>query len=221
MASVLLLMFGPPQSGKGTYGRRLSRMIGIPYVSVGDAIRERLKEDEGWFGGRFSMEMHDRGEFCPSEMVRALVTEMVESSPGPCILDGYPRNAVQFSALMEMDVPFSLIHLNVPDEELVQRASGRRVCSRCGEVFNLDNPNMQTGHDGECTACGGEVVKRGDDDEETVRRRLSKYRAETAEVLDLCLGNADAVVPFRSTDDDVDEECERMLEAMRDAGIDV
>jgi len=127
MASDLLLMFGPPQSGKGTYGRRLSRMLGIPYVSAGESIRDRLKSDEGWFQGRYSMEMHDRGEFCPPELVRALVAELVESCPGPCILDGYPRNSSQFSDLMEMGVPFSLIHLNVPDEELVRRASGRRV----------------------------------------------------------------------------------------------
>lgn len=219
MASGLILMFGPPQSGKGTYGRRLSRTLEIPYVSAGEAIRERLREDESWFGGRYSMEMHDRGEFCPPELVRALVEELVDGTPGTCILDGYPRNASQFSDLMEMGLPFCLVHLNVPDEDLVRRASGRRVCSECGEVFNFDNPNMQAGPDGRCTICDGEVVKRGDDDEETVRRRLAKYHAETAEVLDLCGGHANAVIAFRSTDDDVDEECDRLIDDLRVAGV--
>lgn len=134
MATGLLLMFGPPQSGKGTYGKRLSRMLGIPFVSAGESIRKRLREDEAWFGGRYSMELHDQGEFCPPDLVRALVEDLVGISSGQCILDGYPRNSDQFADLMEMGLPFTLIHLDIPEDELVRRASGRRVCSDRGTL---------------------------------------------------------------------------------------
>lgn len=221
MATGLLLMFGPPQSGKGTYGRRLSRMLGIPFVSAGESIRKRLREDEAWFGGRYSMELHDQGEFCPPDLVRALVEDLVGSSSGLCILDGYPRNSDQFADLMEMDLPFTLIHLDIPEDELVRRASGRRVCSECGEVYNVDNPHMQTAPDGRCSLCGADVIKRGDDEEDTVRRRVAKYRNETAEVIGLCRDDAFAVVTFRSGDDDVDEECGHLIEALSSAGVEI
>lgn len=133
----MLLMFGPPQSSKGTYGKRLSRMLGIPFVSAGESIRKRLREDEAWFGGRYSMELYDQGEFCPPDLVRALVEDLVGISSGQCILDGYPRNSDQFADLMEMGLPFTLIHLDIPEDELVRRASGRRVCSECGKVYNV------------------------------------------------------------------------------------
>ena len=212
---MIILMFGPPQSGKGSLGRRISRSLEVPYFAAGEEIRKRLKEDPAWFQGRYSMEMHDRGEFCPPEMVRDLVFDLLRGAALNCVLDGYPRNVDQFKMMEELGATYTVAHLIVPEEELVRRASHRRICSECGEVFQLGNPHMLPRDDGRCTTCGGEVIQRGDDDEATVRSRYAKYQAETEPVLEALEDMADYYVDFvPSGGQDVDAEAQELIDQM-------
>lgn len=161
------------------------------------------------------MEMHDQGEFCPPELVRDLVFDLVRRSNLNCILDGYPRDVNQFLMMEELGADYTVVHLVVPEEELVRRASGRRICSECGEVFQLTNPNMLPGENGECTICGGAVVSRGDDNDETVLKRIAKYRAETEVVMDAIGRTSSKMISFVSPcNDDIDSEADRLVEIL-------
>ena len=215
---MITMMFGPPQSGKGTLGRRISRSLGLDYISAGEEIRTRLKQDEGWFLGRYSMSMHDRGEFCPPDIVRALVFELLRATDLNCILDGFPRNLDQLGMMGELGASYTVVYLVVPEEELVRRASGRRICSACGEVFQVGNPYMLPPGDGHCTTCGGEVIRRGDDEPGVVLDRLARYREETEPVLAALRAMADHEVDFvPSGGPDVEAEAGRLVNILRGA----
>jgi adenylate kinase len=212
---MIILMFGPPQSGKGTLGRRISRTLGIPYYAAGEEIRRRLRENPGWFQGRYSQEMHDDGMFCPPDLVRDLMFGLLRDAGLNCVLDGYPRNMDQFEMMGELGAKYTVAHLVLPDEVLVRRASNRRVCSECGEIFQIGNPFLLPPEDGVCGQCGGDIVQRGDDEEETVRVRLRKYRDETLPTLQSLRERADHHIDFTpSGTNDVDAEAQELLDMM-------
>ena len=173
-----VVMCGPPGVGKGTQARRLGAVRGIPQISTGDILREAVQA--GTELGRAAKAIIDRGELVSDKIMVGIVRERLAKGDvqDGFILDGFPRTVAQASALDEMlkaRDPLIIIELAVPDEELVQRLSRRRVCGRCGAVYAARDAEPPT----TCAACGGDLVLRSDDREDVVRERLTVYQRQT------------------------------------------
>lgn len=181
-----IILFGPPGAGKGTQAKTIADRAMVPHVSTGDIFRKNLKE--GTPLGQLARSYMQRGELVPDSVVCDLVNDRLAQADaaGGSLLDGFPRTVVQAGLLSAwlhdhgrtVDAVISLV---VPDDVLVRRLSGRRTCLGCGATYHIDhNPPAV---DGVCDACGGGVVQREDDREETVRARIETYHRETAAVL--------------------------------------
>lgn len=180
-----LIIMGPPGAGKGTQGARLAETFGIPRLSTGDMIRAALKAGTE-LGGQVR-EFYEAGKLVPDEVVLGLIAEAFDEpkSQNGFVLDGFPRTVPQADGLAELLSERGLrldavLSLEVPDEELVERISGRRVCSSCGTVTHV----QEVGEERECPECKGELIQRSDDQAETVRTRLAVYRDETEPLLE-------------------------------------
>lgn len=181
-----LILMGPPGCGKGTQGKKLEARYGIPQLSTGDMLRVAVRN--GTPIGREAKGFMDRGELVPDQVIIGIMRERLSASDcsGGYILDGFPRTIEQAKAL---DVLFAeagqqltaVIDLDVADEEVVRRLSGRRQCRACGTGFHVVFHKPQ--QDGRCDACGGELYQRDDDNEKTIRDRLSVYNRQTAPLL--------------------------------------
>jgi len=181
---VRLVLLGPPGAGKGTQADRLSERFGIPHIASGDLFRENLAR--GTELGTLAKSFMDRGDLVPDDVTVAMVVEGLRQAPDGFILDGFPRTIGQAEALeRELEAggtPLDVVVAFIIEEELaVKRIAGRRTCAGCQRVYNveLDPPKVE----GQCDACGGRLVHRADDKEETVRRRLEVYRESTAPLL--------------------------------------
>lgn len=183
---MFILFLGAPGAGKGTQAVRLSEKLGIPHISTGDMFREAVSK--GTELGKKAKEYMDRGELVPDEIVIGIVKERI-SQPDcekGCILDGFPRTVAQAealdSALSELGkkVDF-VINVEVSEDEIIKRLTGRRTCRSCGAVYHVVfNPPK---NDNLCDVCGGELYQRDDDTEETVRNRLKVYEEKTAPLI--------------------------------------
>lgn len=186
-AATRLVLLGAPGAGKGTQAVRLADAEGIAHVATGDMFRGAVRE--GTPLGREVQRYLDAGRLVPDEVTIALVRERL-SRPDCArgfVLDGFPRTVPQAEALDrllgEMGAPLGcVINLEVAEESLVRRLSGRRVCPACGASYNVYSAPPRS--EGRCDRCGGELTQRGDDREETVRRRLEVYRQQTAPLID-------------------------------------
>lgn len=175
-----LVLLGPPGAGKGTQGALLADRKNLARLSTGDLLRRAVRDHTEL--GRRAQGFMEAGELVPDEVILGLVREFLETTEPGVIFDGFPRTLVQAEALEAIldEVRRSLhavVVLEVSDDVLVQRISGRRSCPDCGQVYNvyLDPPAT----DDICDACGAALVQRPDDQEDTVRRRLQVYRART------------------------------------------
>ena len=178
-----MILIGPPGAGKGTQAKRLMERLGIPQISTGDMFRAAVAG--GTPMGLKAKEYMDKGELIPDDVVIGVVKERL-SSPD-CnkgfILDGFPRTLDQAKALDKIlgDMGSRLDHvivIEVPDDALVERLTGRRTCRKCGYMHHIkfDTPKK----DGICDKCGGELYQRDDDKEQTIRERLKTYHSQTA-----------------------------------------
>ena len=187
MAHLNLILLGPPGSGKGTQGERLQEDLELPYYATGDILRAAVRE--GTAIGLEAKEYMDRGDLVPDEVIIGVIAERIASPEAAhgFILDGFPRTLPQAEALEEKLDEISLqigavILIDVPDEEIVRRLSGRRVCTEADHVYHVDfNPPEQ---EGICDIDGSELVIRDDDSTETVRNRLVQYHEKTAPLVD-------------------------------------
>lgn len=178
---------GPPGAGKGTQARRLAESGGICQISTGDLLR--AAQAEGSELGRQAETYMKAGELVPDDVILDLVDEALErpECAGGVVFDGFPRTVEQardLDRLLERrgEGIDAVVAIEVPEEELVARLSGRRICKKCGMMYHIrfDPP----GDEGHCDACGGDLYQRPDDLPETVQRRLAVYRDETRPVLD-------------------------------------
>ncbi len=174
MKSVIVLL-GPPGSGKGTQGEKLSEELGYVRLSTGDMLREAVRN--GTELGKKAKAFMDSGALVPNDLIIGLMKEKIAQANGGVILDGFPRTVEQADALaQQLDVDLAL-NLDVDDDELVNRLTKRRSCPDCNAVYHLVyNPPKA---EGVCDKCGGKLYQRDDDKEETVLNRLKVYRENT------------------------------------------
>ena len=181
------VLMGPPGAGKGTQAALLAGKLGIPHISPGDMFRRASRS--GTPLGRLASSFMERGALVPDEVTNALIEERLAEADcrAGFILDGFPRNLPQAEALRAMleklELPFAgVISIEVPEEALVRRSVGRRVCRQCGATYHLETHPPAVS--GVCDVCGGEVALRADDREDIVKSRLQVYREATAVLLD-------------------------------------
>jgi adenylate kinase len=182
-----IVMLGAPGAGKGTQADILSQEMNLPHIASGDLFRQALdkKTDVGLSAKGYM----DKGELVPDEIAIKMVLERMDQPDcaSGCLLDGFPRTLQQAKvldkALMEQRKNIEMaIYIEVPNEELVKRLSGRWLCRSCQTPYHITNSPPKT--PGKCDRCGGELYQRPDDREETVRERLNVFFAQTVPILD-------------------------------------
>lgn len=192
-----LILFGPPGAGKGTQAQRLVEILSIPQISTGDMMRAERKSGSE-LGQRFDHYM-SQGLLVPDELVLELFAQRIaqDDAKTGAIFDGYPRTEAQAEALDRLLADQGrqidkVVSIEVALEEMIERAVGRRSCQNCGHVYHLrynPPPSPDT-----CGECGGPLIQRADDTEETVRKRYDEYLAKTAPLLDY-YGKRNLVAP--------------------------
>jgi len=186
-----IIMLGAPGAGKGTQAKQIADKYSIPHISTGDIFRANLKA--GTELGKKAKEYMDQGLLVPDELTCDLVMDRIgqEDCKNGFVLDGFPRTIPQAEALdaalakinEKMDYA---IDVDVPDENIVNRMSGRRACLNCGATYHI--VSIPTKVEGICDVCGSKVVLREDDKPETVQKRLEVYHAQTQPLIDYYKG---------------------------------
>ena len=173
-----LILLGAPGAGKGTQAEVICEHLHIPAVSTGNMIREALKS--GTEMGLRAKSYMEEGKLVPDEVVIGIIKDRLQQDDckGGFILDGFPRTIPQAEALDKMGIVIDkVIDIEVPDEKIVERMSGRRVCESCGASYHLLYKKPEK--EGVCGKCGGALVQRKDDHPDTVKERLKVYHEQT------------------------------------------
>ncbi|HEX9888714.1 MAG TPA: adenylate kinase [Nitriliruptorales bacterium] len=176
-----IIVIGPPASGKGTHGQRLSVDLGLDHVATGDLLRTHVAERDEL--GEAAEDYMSQGQLVPDELVVRMLSERLADTAGGVVLDGFPRTVAQADALADQVGlgPTLVIVLEVPEQVLVERIAGRRVCPN-GHVYHVSaDPSEQPGV---CDIDGEPLEQRPDDTPETIRERLSVYRDQTEPLVD-------------------------------------
>jgi adenylate kinase len=182
MSELNLVLLGPPGSGKGTQGERLQEDFRLPYYATGNILRAAVEEQTEL--GRTAKEYMDRGDLAPDEIVIGIIVDRLgsEEAADGFILDGFPRTVIQAEALdaeierLGRELTAALL-IDVSDEEVVRRLSGRRTCAKNGHVFHLDFDPPKS--EGVCDIDGSRLTIRDDDKPEVIRNRLEQYQTKT------------------------------------------
>jgi adenylate kinase len=215
-----LLFLGPPGAGKGTQAKLVAERFNLLHIAPGDIFRQEVRE--GTDLGRLVEGIMAEGRLVPDDVTVQIMEKRI-SSPEAAdgfALDGFPRNVAQAESLDKMlgaknDKLDLVINLEVPEEELLERARTRRVCSACGKPYNikLDPPKTE----GRCDVCGGPLITRKDDNETTVRQRLKVYHEVTEPLIGYY--NRDGIVVSISGCGDVDSVFQRIVRSLEDKGL--
>ena len=182
-----IIMLGAPGAGKGTQAKMIAEKFGIPYISTGDIFRANIKN--GTELGKKAKEYMDKGQLVPDELTVEILLDRVaaDDCKNGYVLDGFPRTIPQADVLdkeltkLGDKVDFA-INVDVPDENIVRRMSGRRACLKCGATYHIEH--IPPKKEGICDTCGSELVQRDDDKPETVQNRLSVYHEQTQPLID-------------------------------------
>ncbi len=178
-----LILLGAPGAGKGTQAEILCKKLGIPTISTGNILRAAIKDATPT--GMQAKSYIDAGKLVPDEVIIGIVHERLaqDDCKGGYILDGVPRTIAQAEALEKAGIVFDcVVSIEIGEEEILRRMSGRRVCEACGSSYNVEAipPRVE----GICDNCGGKLIQRKDDTPETVRERLKVYHTETEPLVD-------------------------------------
>ncbi len=182
-----LVIFGPPGAGKGTQSEMLKSKYGLDHLSTGDMLREAVRNETET--GKLAKQYMDAGKLVTDEIVIKIIEEKIATidQGRGTLFDGFPRTLDQARALdgaldknnRKLD---AVVFLNVPDEEVISRLSGRRMCPKCNAIYHITGkPPKQ---DGICDECGTELFQRDDDNETVIRQRLETYHSQTQPVID-------------------------------------
>ena len=184
----IIILLGPPGSGKGTTAERIQERTGYTHVSTGDMLREAVKKDSEV--GRKARSYMEKGELVPDDVMVRIIEERFEAgdSDAQYMLDGFPRTPEQ-AEMLDRAVAGrggeikNVVFLDAPRDVLISRLSGRRVCRNCGATYHV--VNMPPQKEGICDACGGELYQRPDDSEDTIANRLDVYNRQTESLVEM------------------------------------
>ncbi|WP_416972374.1 adenylate kinase [Streptomyces sp. 4F14] len=212
-----IVLVGPPGAGKGTQAAFLAKNLSIPHISTGDLFRANISRQTDL--GKLAKSYMDAGNLVPDEVTIGMAKDRMEQpdAEGGFLLDGFPRNVSQAESLDEMLRTESMkldavLDLEVPEEEVVKRIAGRRICREdSSHVFHVTYSPPK--RDGVCDVCGGELYQRDDDSEDTVRKRLEVYHTQTEPIIDYY--KTQGLVVTISALGKVDEVTARAMEALR------
>ncbi|WP_256105205.1 adenylate kinase [Streptomyces sp. ODS05-4] len=215
-----IVLVGPPGAGKGTQAAFLAKNLSIPHISTGDLFRANISQ--GTELGKQAKAYMDAGNLVPDEVTVGMAKDRMEQADAEngFLLDGFPRNVAQAEALdamleregMKLD---AVLDLEVPEDEVVKRIAGRRICRNdSAHVYHVVYNQPET--EGVCDVCGGELYQREDDSEETVRKRLEVYHTQTEPIIDYY--KAQGLVATISALAKVDEVTERAMRALQGRG---
>ena len=180
-----LIFLGPPGAGKGTQATGVSTSLNVPHISTGDMFRAAIKNETPT--GLKAKSYMDKGQLVPDSVVIDMVRERLamDDCKGGYLLDGFPRTVEQAKALDEISTPDAVINIEVPDEKLMSRLTGRRVCGKCQGTFHI----TQLANEKTCPVCGADLIHRDDDKPETISNRLRVYHEQTAPLIGYYQGN--------------------------------
>ncbi|MEU9184102.1 adenylate kinase [Streptomyces sp. NPDC048484] len=212
-----IVLVGPPGAGKGTQAAYLAKNLSIPHISTGDLFRANISQQTDL--GKLAKSYIVEGNLVPDEVTIAMAKDRMEQPDAVdgFLLDGFPRNVSQAEALdqvlkadgVELD---GVLDLEVPEDEVVKRIAGRRICRKdSSHVFHVTYSPAKK--EGVCDACGGELYQRGDDTEETVRKRLEVYHTQTEPIIDYY--RAQGLVVTITALGKVDEVTKRAMGALK------
>lgn len=212
-----IVLVGPPGAGKGTQAAFLAKNLSIPHISTGDLFRANISQ--GTELGKQAKAYMDAGNLVPDEVTIGMAKDRMsqQDAVNGFLLDGFPRNVSQAEALDESlkadDVRLdAVLDLEVPEDEVVKRIAGRRICRNdSSHVFHVEYSRPKA--EGVCDVCGGELYQRGDDKEDTVRKRLEVYHSETEPIIDHY--KAQGLVVTISALGKVNEVTERAMTALK------
>lgn len=209
---MIIVLLGPPGAGKGTQGERIAERLGIPKIATGDVLRAAVRE--GTEQGRAAKAYMDRGDLVPDSVILGIMKEVLASpsSKKGAILDGVVRTVPQADGLSTMLAELgrkvdAYLLFDVDDDELVKRLSGRTVCDTCQTPYMGLEPGTR------CNKCGGTLVRRKDDEPESIRNRLKVYREQTEPVIDWVKERKMNLVKIDARGD-LDEITERAMKAL-------
>jgi adenylate kinase len=182
-----LILFGPPGAGKGTQADRLQRDFQLPFISTGDMLRGNVKNETEL--GKEAKRYMDAGDLVPDELIVAMAADRLDQDDAQdgFILDGFPRTLDQAGALerqldkLQRRVTAALL-IDVPDEEVIRRLSGRRVCVKSGHNYHIEFDPPK--HEGVCDQDGSRLIQRDDDEPEVIKNRLNVYHEQTEPLVD-------------------------------------
>ncbi|HAG69653.1 MAG TPA: adenylate kinase [Lachnospiraceae bacterium] len=182
-----IIMLGAPGAGKGTQAKKIADQYQIPHISTGDIFRANIREKTPL--GMEAKSYMDKGELVPDELTVKILLDRVsnEDCKNGYVLDGYPRTIPQAEVLdravgeLNERIDFA-VNVDVPDENIIKRMSGRRACTKCGDTYHIEY--MPPKKENVCDKCGSPLIIRDDDKPETVKNRLSVYHEQTAPLID-------------------------------------
>ena len=212
-----IVLVGPPGAGKGTQAAFLAKNLSIPHISTGDLFRANISRQTDL--GKLAKSYMDAGNLVPDEVTIGMAKDRMEQpdAENGFLLDGFPRNVSQAEALDEMLRSESMkldavLDLEVPEDEVVKRIAGRRICRKdSAHVFHVTYSRLK--QEGVCDVCGGELYQRDDDSEETVRKRLEVYHTQTEPIIDYY--KAQGLVVTISALGKVEEVTARAMQALK------
>jgi len=209
---VNIIILGPPSSGKGTQASALAKEYGVPHISTGDILRGEV--DRRTELGQKAAPYMSEGKLVPDDLVIGIMESRLsqEDCARGFILDGYPRTVAQAVALDKVAAADIVLCIDVTEEEIIRRATGRRVCKACGAIFHVDFSPPKTAE--VCDVCGSKLTIREDDTEPTVRKRLEVFREMTPPLIER-YGEMLVSIDGNGTPD---ETLERARSALREIG---